>query len=159
MNNLFLLSLLSILLLTNCEEQKECCAFPVGERADIFLLSSYQEDLDSPFRTITSYELENTPIIAYEDIVFYNDETYEMKVQGASLNRLKDIKKSEPFALKVDKEIIYFGWFWPAFLSSSCICIVVDPLRASFSDTIRFDLGYGIASDLREIDKRNEDFF
>jgi len=156
MKKIHFIFLLLLYLLIACN-QKDCCVFPTGERVDMYLMDSYQQESNSQFNALRSYNLASQPVISYEDIVSYDDETYEMVLQAPSRTRVQAIRKAEPFALTVDQEIIYIGWFWPSFLSSSCNCINVDPIWAENGNTIRFRLGYGTGSDLSEIDRRNMD--
>ena len=46
------------------------------------------------------------------------------------------------FAVTVNDEIIYTGYFWPSFSSQSCGWVVIDPLSIGFGNSMRVNLGY-----------------
>lgn len=149
--------LVLVILSAGCSTQTDCGCLPSGEAVEFYLLKSY-ETIPSSYFTITDAEIEKEPFIRFSEINEYNDETYQFTLKKAAIDRVKAIQYQPiAFAVTVDKQIIYTGYFRQSFLSSSCDCIRIDPQSVLLEDNkIWVELGYAPTQDLSDIDKRND---
>lgn len=139
-----------------CSTQTDCGCLPTGEKVEFYLLKSYNTIPSSHF-TIADAVIENESFIAFKDIESYDDTTYEFTLKKAAIDRIRPIYEPKAFAVTVDREIIYTGYFRQSFLSSSCDCIRIDPQSGLLNENkIWIELGYAPSRDLSDMDKRND---
>lgn len=138
-----ILYLLTIIALsTGCDSQKDCCPAPNGEKVEFYLLESYDTAPGTNFGIINA-KIEKKPFIHFSEIEQYDDSTYQFILEKVAIDRIKPILKPTAFAVTVDKQIIYAGFFRQNFLSSSCDCIRIDPQCCLFQENkIVVELGY-----------------
>lgn len=131
------------LFLTSCE--KDETDKTIGENVELYLIESY-ETTDIQFqinenRVVTK----KSPLLYYSDFLSYDSNSYEFVISEESKNRIKNLEHSLhgiPFALKVDNEIIYTGYFWPSYSSQSCDWVVIDPFGINTDNEMKVELGY-----------------
>lgn len=156
---LFLIILGLAFILNGCD--KEDNLQPSGKSIDFYMISEY-EKIDSTFKIIDStVVLSATKIIDYSDIISYSSKDYTFTVSDSISDRLNDFENhsfhSVPFALTVDQEIIYTGYFWASLASLGCDWITIDPLDISGNNELRVRLGYpGMIEGDSIPDKRND---
>jgi hypothetical protein len=94
----------------------------------------------------SSVILSDSIIISYDNILSYNPDTYTFTVTEKTANYLNDFKYKSihgtPFAVTVDKQIIYTGYFWAGFSSATVDWVTIDPLNYSGKNQLRVQLGY-----------------
>ena len=94
----------------------------------------------------SSVTLSDSVIIYYDEILSYNDDTYTFTITKEKADLLNDFQKNHihgtPFAVTVDKQLIYTGYFWCGFSSASVDWITIDPLDYSGKHELRVSLGY-----------------
>lgn len=155
------LSVLSVLwLLTACEQTHQ---LPVqNDVVEVYLIKSYQT-VDSTQQIIDStIVLETQPLISNEKIVGYDSTEKAFIVTEATKQSLMSYLKGfyvKPFAVTVNSEIIYWGYFWPVYMSTPCNWITCDP-TFYFSDSteIPMELAYPTNEySLLDNDPRNDD--
>ena len=133
-----------------------------GKSIDFYRLSDY-ETLDNSFKIIEStVRLSDVKIISYSDIISYNRKTYTFIVSDSISDHLTDFENypihGTPFALTLENEIIYTGYFWAGFSSMSCDWITIDPIDYSGENKLIVKLGYpGLVIGDTIPDKRNDD--
>ena len=131
------------LFLTSCEKDETDKA--TGENVELYLIESY-ETTDIQYQIDENSVITKTnPIIYYSDFLSYDSNSYEFVISEESKNRIKNLEHSVygiPFALKVDNEIIYTGYFWPGYSSQSCDWIVIDPFSINIDNEMKVELGY-----------------
>ncbi len=124
----------------------------------IFLLISFKSlAIDE-----SSVILEDKPLIEYKDIVSYDSANHTFFLTAAKKQELmkkmntKDELALKAFALVVDKEIIYTGYFWHPYSSLSCDWFTIDSFKLGHKGIISIELGSytGIKPDIK--DRRND---
>lgn len=97
--------------------------------------------------------LENTAFIKNDEIVSYDMTAYNFFLNPAASQKMQTLQLRAPFAVTVNKEIIYFGINMPGTMSSSCDhSITVSP----FGDQLWVRLGYpGLMAGTVIDDQRN----
>ena len=148
-----------VLFLNSCD--KENNFQPSGKSIDFYYISEYQK-INNSFKIIDStVVISDTKIIDYSDIVSYSSKNYTFVVSDSISDRLNDFEHHSihgvPFALAIDKEIIYTGYFWVSYSSMGCDWITIDPLDILGDNKLTVRLGYSgmIQGDIIP-DKRND---
>ena len=97
-------------------------------------------------------------IISYDEIIGYDSAKHKFLVEDEVGIRMRSIIHPSiptPFAIAVDKEVIYIAYFIPAYSSSSRnVCFMVDPF--TFNNEYRIELGYHIPDNQICEDSRND---
>jgi hypothetical protein len=134
---------------------------PVGDSIEFYRLSDFQKQKNS-FKIIeSSVKFSDSRIIGYDDIISYDSITCTFTIT-AQLAKVLDDFKNNPihgtaFAVTVDKQLIYTGYFWAGFSSQSVDWVTIDPLNYSGKNTLRVQLGYpGLFVGDTIPDKRND---
>lgn len=119
---------------------------PSGYSLEFYLMSEFQRQTNSYKIINGTIELSDSIIIRYDDILSYNPDTYTFTITKNLANKLNDFKNNHihgtPFAVTVDRQIIYTGYFWASFSSSMVDWITIDPLNYSGKNQLRVQLGY-----------------
>ncbi len=149
---LVLLTLLGV----SCEKNTTS---PVGE-IHIYLLSAYESYYLSSRINENKAVLEKEPLIDYRDIISYDSRNHTFKISSYAQNTFKSRGQTiytSAFALVANREIIYTGYFWPSFFSSTCDWLTIDPIHAEYSGELAVQLGYPGLIDGWDIpDRRND---
>jgi hypothetical protein len=94
----------------------------------------------------STVKLSDSIIIRYDDILSYNPNNYTFTVTKYLADKLNAFENNHihgtPFAVTVDREIIYTGYFWAGLSSSSVDWVTIDPLNYSGKNQLRVQLGY-----------------
>jgi hypothetical protein len=144
--------ILTVLLIsTSCKKEK--INPDAGTNVEFYLIDNYTTDqLDMPINE-DSATLNDTVLISYSEIISYNSKTYEFKVSEEVLERLNYY---QAFAVTVDKEIIYTGYFWASFSSLIVNWVVIDILFTE-NNMLHVQLGYpGLLEGMSIPDRRND---
>jgi hypothetical protein len=134
-----------LLLLSGCEKFQSPRIKGYGVEfyliKDFKLAGTYTRKIDN-----SSVVLSDSVIIYYDNIISYSDDTYTFTVTKDVADRLDDFKNNKihgkAFAVTVDKKIIYTGYFWCGFSSSSVDWVTIDPLNYSGKNLLPVSLGY-----------------
>jgi hypothetical protein len=134
-----------LVFILNCCDKKNDFQ-PSGKSIDFYYISEYHK-IDSSSKIIDStVVISDTKIIDYSDIISYSSKNYTFTVSDSISDRLNNFENHSvhglPFALTVDKEIIYTGYFWASFSSLGCDWITIDPLDISGNNELMVRLGY-----------------
>jgi hypothetical protein len=102
-------------------------------------------------------KLASGPILRSDDIISYSASTHIFTLQPAAYKSIEALTDTTPFAVTVDREVIYFGIVKSNFSSSSCDqSITMDNMLRV--NTIEMRLGYpGLLDGVVIEDKRNDD--
>ena len=93
----------------------------------------------------SSVVISDSLIISYDNILSYDPDTYTFTVTETTTDYLNDFKHNihgTPFAVTVDKRLIYTGYFWAGFSSAMVDWVTIDPLNYSGKNQLRVQLGY-----------------
>jgi len=124
-----------------------CCGDDVstGEKVELYLLEYFETVEQTCQIDESTIVINKNPLLYYSDFISYNSKEYTFKLseRGRSAIGLEDFPVTGlPFAIVVNNEIIYTGYFWPGYSSASCQWIVTDPISLYSIDEMRIQLGY-----------------
>jgi hypothetical protein len=145
--------------MAGCKKETSNPAKP-GTNVEFYLLKSYTT-LKGSAEIIESWvELNDEPIITYDDIEWYNSSTHTFKVTKSIADWLNNFKENpihgKAFAVALDKKVIYTGYFWAGYSSAGCNWLVIDPLNYSGRNELIVRLGYpGLIQGTSIKDNRN----
>jgi hypothetical protein len=120
----FVLVLLPIL--AACEHEPT-----VAETVDLYLLDAYETTGNGPGIDAASVVLEADPLLPYADLLSYDSVEYCFRVSSEGRERVEGMEHSVmgvAFAMTVSGEVIYTGYFVPAYSSLALDWIVIDPI-------------------------------
>ncbi len=132
-----------------------------GNSVDFYALSEYHT-LEHSMKIIEStVELSDSIIIPYDEILSYHPQTNTFYITEHLSDILSDWENHplarKPFAVVADRELIYTGYFWYGFMSSSCDWVVIDPIDYSGENKLAVRMGYPGLIDGDQIpDRRND---
>lgn len=136
--------LLVIIFSSGCE--KNVSPRMPGRNVEFYLITDFQKQGLSSKIINSTVKLSDSVIIYYDDIISYDQDNYTFTLTKGCSNKftLDDNYKIHgmPFAVTIDKEIVYTGYFWYSFSSSIVDWITIDPLFLSMNNTMRVSLGY-----------------
>ncbi|MFC2112930.1 hypothetical protein ACFLTA_06655 [Bacteroidota bacterium] len=146
------LGILSMLIMISACD-KESINPNAGKNVEFYLLDNDMTDIYDMAISPDIAILNDSVLIGYDDIISYNLKTYDFKVSGDVMERLNSY---EAFAVTVDKEVIYTGYFWTSISSRIVNTIVID-LVFTEENTLHVQLGYpGLMDGMTIQDKRND---
>lgn len=137
----FFVFFLAILYISACEDQE------LPEHSiDFYAISDYRTQENSMKIIESSVELSDSVIIPYDDILFYRPELHTFFITEQLSDILSDWENHplarKPFAVVAGSKIVYTGYFWYGFMSSSCDWLVIDPIDYSGENKLIIQLGY-----------------
>jgi len=119
---------------------------PPGHSLEFYLISEFQRQTNSYKIINGTVELSDSIIIRYDDILSYNLHNYTFTITKSLADRLNAFENNHihgtPFAVTVERQIIYTGYFWAGFSSSMVDWVTIDPLYYSGKNQLRVQLGY-----------------
>ena len=130
-------------------------------KVEIYLLESFSTVLNpaSPYAmSVTDARLEKKPLVANNDIEYYEQAQYLFKLKKNIKPLIKDFSKDRGFAVTVNNETVYYGVFHPAFLSSLTFGLAtIDPFALTTESSVTMQyLNYDNNPQLAQLDKRND---
>jgi hypothetical protein len=128
-----------------------------GKTVEIYLLKTYQTiSLKCQIDPSVSI-LQDTPTIRNQDVLAYSKTAHQFKLTDAAIQKVKTFTDRMPFAVTVDKQVIYYGFFKPIISSSSCDHSITMDLDWTSGNKITLKLGYpGQVQGVTIDDKRND---
>jgi hypothetical protein len=159
MKTLILLLTLCFLIPTSCKKNNDLTESR-GE-IEFYLLKSYIKGPAGYAISNNSIILNDSALIKYEDIIWYDPKNHTFRISDQTANWLNDFEHNHihgrPFAITINKKIIYTGYFWAGFSSSICDWIVIDPLNYGGRNELSVRIGYpGLMPGMNIPDKRND---
>jgi hypothetical protein len=156
MRTLFILIIIASLGLISCKENNSN-----HSKIEIYLLKSYQKANNSYQITSESLVLNDTALIKDSEIYSYNKTNYTFKISENKAKWLNDFQNNKThgraFAITIDKTVIYTGYFWASYSSSSVDWVVIDPLNLSGKNELVVKIGYpGLFPGMSIPDLRND---
>jgi hypothetical protein len=113
---------------------------------NIYLLKSFSTESNSNIIIDSTVVLENDPKFLYKDLTAYDSRNHIFKLNNNSISKLRDTW-GFAFAVTMNTEIIYTGYFWPGFSSSMCDWIVIDPIFSEINKEMKVRIHYPGESD------------
>ena len=133
---------------------------PSGTTLEFYILEDYQT-YDYMKIDENTAVLSDSALIKYDSIVSYNTKTYSFKITDSTINynsREFSPLLGKAFAVTIDKQVIYTGYFWSGFMSSGCDWIIVDLVQYELKNKLIVRLGYpGLVDGDIIPDKRNDE--
>jgi hypothetical protein len=116
----------------------------------------------SQMEALSHVEIASSPVIAEDDIIYYNSQTHELKLTPAAFQRISALEvptSGKSFVVCVDKGPVYWGAFWVTYSSQSFDGITIwKPLGDEIPEIVTIGLGYPASSFYEGDDPRdNED--
>lgn len=142
---------------------KSCDKWSDEVKGDVefYLLDSYETLENSCAIDNSSAVIRKKPLLAYSELKTYNSSTHVFAITEAAARVIEDQEYSVrglAFAVAANDEVVYTGYFWPAYSSLSCQWIVIDPLMILGDNELHVQLGYPGHYDGADIpDERNND--
>ena len=154
----YLICLGLFLIVAGCEDNKPAPA--PGQSVDFFALEHYETDGNSCRIIDSTVSLSDSIIIPYADIISYDPDAHAFTINADVAEWLQGSENHTvhrtTFAVAVDGEVIYTGYFWAAYSSAICNWVTIDPLMISGDPTLKVKLGY--PWDFDDVpDRRNDD--
>jgi hypothetical protein len=144
---LFILTITIICL--SCKKDK----VPAGEMLEIYLLKSFQVVTGKCQVDAATSTLQDTALVKNQDILEYFRDSHQFTLADSTIQKLKGLNDGTPFAIAIDKQVIYFGILKPSYSSSSCAnSITMDYVLPG--NKISMNLGYA-GTDVNIDDRRN----
>ena len=108
---------------------------------EIYILDTYQTEYIGSAILNEGIELSSNPIISYDELLKYNSKTHQFSVPPSTVDKLED-KFGSAFAVTIDKEVIYTGYFWAAYSSATVNWVTIDILEGVRDNKLEVSLGY-----------------
>lgn len=142
---------LFILIFSGCEKDS-------GTGLEIYTLKDYETKSNSHEIIQGSEKLTKDPVIYYGDIIYYDSADHFFVIDSIKARKLSGINwptGGTPFALAIDRNVIYSGYFIPGYSSSGSDWYSIDPIN--IGGRLRVSLGYpGDRPDFKDPDRRND---
>ena len=122
----------------SCEKDK----VNAGETVEIYLLKNYQTVAGKCQVDPSISVIQDTPIIKNQDILEYSQTDYQFKLTDPAIQKVKAFRDFTPFAVTIDKRVIYYGFFKPSISSSSCDNSITMDVDWTSGNKVSLKLGY-----------------
>ena len=127
-----------------------------GNTVEIYLLKTTQIVAGICKIEAAGSVLQDTAVIKNEDILEYSQTNYQFRLTNIAMQKVKTFRDFTAFAVTVDKQVIYFGFFKPSISSSSCDQSITMDIDWTDGNKINLKLGYpGILPGVNIDDLRN----
>ena len=118
-----------------------------ADKTDGFSIYLTKDDVPpSQMKALSHVEMAASPLIAADDVIYYNSQTHELKLTPEAFERLSvlDVPTcGRSFLVCVDNYPVYWGAFWVAHSSQSFDGVTIwKPLGEEYPDVITIELGY-----------------
>jgi len=130
-----------------------------GKDVEFYVIKSYKVKTGTSEIIDSSVVLENKALITYNQILYYSPKEYKFELDKSAIDTINQeggLKYHfKAFAVTVDKNIIYTGYFWPGYASTIKKWFTIDPILNSGNNTLKVQLAYptnsfaGTYTDLR----------
>ena len=137
-------SLLFILVLTACCLSCKKDKIKAGGTVEIYLLKTYQTVAGKCQIDTSASILQDTATIKNQDILEYSKTNYKFKLTATAIQKVRTFRDFTPFAVTVDKQVIYYGFFKPSFSSSSCDNSITMDVDWTTGNKLFLRLGYPV---------------
>jgi hypothetical protein len=126
-----------------CEKADDRSA---DNRVDIYNLAEFETAEGSARIIDSTVTLSDSIIIPFEQMLSYNKHTHTFTVTEQMAGRLNNTEEDPihrtAFAVTVDQQVIYTGYFWAGYSSATCDWVTIDPLNYGDRNELEVKLGY-----------------
>lgn len=117
-----------------------------GYGLEFYYISDFQK-INGTSKIINStVKLSDSVIIHYDEIISYEPDSYTFTVSEYIADKLDDFRSNpihgKAFAVTINKQLIYTGYFWASYSSSMVDWITIDPLNYGGRNKLQVQLGY-----------------
>ena len=124
------------------------------KKIEFILLKSYQF-LPGKCQVDASTVIhEDTPLVSNDEIITYSDKEHSYNLDATAIQKINTLPGRTPFALTIDKEIVFLAVYMPLIMSSTCDQSITMYANVS-QNKIFMNLGYPFASSTIN-DERNK---
>ena len=148
-----LILIFSLSLTASCEKNENS----IHTGLEFYLLKDFQADDHMKIYENTAV-IADTVLIKYESIISYDKNKYSFKLTDSTIHyssREYSPLLKQAFAVTIDKEIIYTGYFWSGFYSQICTWFQIDLVKYEMYDELIVDLFYIVGDTIT--DNRNDE--
>ncbi len=118
-----------------CEKEDDT---PAGKRVDIYRLADYKTAVGSARIIDSTVMLDEDVLIPFNEMIAYNKKNHTFTVTEQIAEKLNDTGENPfhrtGFAVTVDQQVIYTGYFWAGYSSATCDWVIIDPLNYASKD-------------------------
>jgi len=97
--------------------------------------------------------IQDTPFVKNQDILEYSKANYQFALTDISIQKIRKLAEGTPFAVVVDKQVIYYGILKTGISSSSCLYSITMYYTVT-ENKITMNLGYA-GAEINIDDQRN----
>ncbi len=127
-----------------------------GKTVEIYLLKTYQTVTGKCQIDPSASSLQDIATIKNDDIVVYSQTDHQFKLTDNAFQQVMAFGDFIPFAVTVNKVVIYYGIFKQYYSSSSCDNSIIMNIDLISENTIELNLGYpGLLQGVTIDDQRN----
>ena len=127
-----------------------------GNTVEIYLLKTTQIITGKCKIDAAASVLQDTAVVKNEDILEYSQTSYQFRLTNIAMQKVRAFRDFTAFAVTVDKQVIYYGFFKPSISSSSCDQSITMDIDWTDGNKINLKLGYpGILPGVNIDDLRN----
>ena len=145
---LLLFCIFAIMLCCSCKKE----TISGGKVMEIYLLKIRKNIAGKCQIDPAASVIRDTATISDQDILEYSPATYELKLSDIAYQKVKKISDGTAFAVTVDRQVIYYGFYKPSISSGSCEHSITMNIAFSSESKIVFNLGYPDRSNNTTID-------
>lgn len=160
---IFLILFAPVIFLISDSCQKDSDVYATGHELEFYVLDSFKTVNGTDKIIDSTVILYDSALIRYDQIISYDMSNHSFTLDESAIDYLNaegGLKYHfKAFAVTIDKQIIYTGYFWPSYASSIKQWFVIDPIQYSSKNELKVNLAYpsdsfaGSYPDLRN-DKR-----
>lgn len=113
-----------------------------GQSVEIYLLKTYQSVPGKCQVDPLGSTIRDTPAISNHEILDYSRSRCEFRLSASAIQEIRTWPDRQPFAVAVDRQVIYFGIFKPVVSSSTCENSITLDVDINGGNKIYLRLGY-----------------
>lgn len=134
----------ALYLLSCCFLLSSCIKMEWGRQqpVEVYLLQTHMAVAGKCQVDPATSVLQSTPLVANADIVRYAQKGFQLTLTPTGFEKIRSLPGRTPFAVTVDRQVVFFGYFMPSIMSSTCFESITMDLDASFANKVNFRLGY-----------------
>jgi hypothetical protein len=154
MRQLFLFYL-PLFLFANCKKENDL-------KVEIYLLDKFtltnNLSTNPVTQTVTNASLASQPLVADNEIAWYQQSTTTFKLKKDIRPRLQNLGPDKAFAVTVNGDPVYYGRFHPGYMSSLVFGLAtIDPISVHNNELTIYYVSLSGDPQLQALDKRNND--